>query len=404
MTVIEIEDKKHTFRDKILGKKYSLQFLPESIEHLSKTDRIEYKNIILKSAYLVDILHNLLLKYYFKKENIFNLSSLILKEKYGDRYNYYIDYLTKNGFIELIRNHQKGKNARVYKLNDEIIINDIRRYQNKDKVLLKKYRSAVSIVDTIDFDSKGILPEVRKKIVDDLFSVKIDFAKSIFFLDSSNQEADVYNKNKYSVECIQDNHIFYHFDGYGRFHTNFTILKSFIRKNCLLIDGCETFEKDINNSQPLFLCKLIHETDIFIVDKDEFKLFKDLTISGRFYQYVIDNSGINMTKKEVKEVIYKVFFGKNYNNRHDNLFKRIFPTIHQFIKSYKKENGDYRILAYDLQRSESDLIFNKIIKKIMDIYPEVRILTVHDSIICSYKYRDIVEIVFDTILKEEFNF
>ena len=66
--------------------------------------------------------------------------------------------------------------------------------------------------------------------------------------------------------------------------------------------------------------------------------------------------------------------------------------------------GDYRILAYNLQRSESNLIFNKIIKKLMDIYPEIKIVTVHDSIICSIKYKDIVEIIFNKMLKEEFNF
>jgi hypothetical protein len=60
--------------------------------------------------------------------------------------------------------------------------------------------------------------------------VDIDYVRSLFFLDSTLQYDDIYNKNKYSVECINDKHIFYHFDNYGRLHTNFTILKSFIRK------------------------------------------------------------------------------------------------------------------------------------------------------------------------------
>jgi len=401
MDIIEVKDV-YTFRDKVNKKNHILQFLPQPLEYIIGTKSINYNNAKLKSSYIIDIIHNLLLKYYFKKENSFNLSSLILKERYGDRYNYYIDYLVSNKLIILLKNHQKGKNARIYKLSDDIINGDIKRYKNTDKVLLKKYRIAISLVD--DSYGKSILPEVKKKIVNDLFSVNVDYAKCIFFLDSTNQDNDIYNKNKYSVDSIRENHIFYHFDDYGRFHTNFTILKSFIRKNCLLIDGEETYEKDISNSQPLFLCKLIHDNDNHIVDKKEFELFKILTLNGNFYQYLIDNSGIKISRKEIKEVVYKVLFGKNYKNKHDDLFKKIFPTIHQFIKSYKKEKGNYKILSYDLQRSESNLIYNKIIKKMMDLYPEIKVVTVHDSIIVQRRYKEIVDIIFKQKLSEEFNF
>jgi hypothetical protein len=184
-------------------------------------------------------------------------------------------------------------------------------------------------------------------------------------------------------------------------HTNFTILKSFIRKNCLLINGEETSEIDIKNSQPLFLCKLIESDGLIIVNTDEFELFKFLTYNGKFYQYLMDNSKYR-DRKNVKEMIYKVFFGKNFKSKGDDLFKSLFPTIHEFIKIYKKEHGDYRILAHDLQNLESNLIFNKIVKEIMYIYPEVNLITIHDSIICNTKYRDVVEKIFHKNLEKEF--
>jgi hypothetical protein len=100
---------------------------------------------------------------------------------------------------------------------------------------------------------------------------------------------------------------------------------------------------------------------------------------------------------------YKVLFGRNgVNSKADKIFCNLFPTIHHFIKLYKKDNGDYRILAYDLQKSESNLIFNKIIKQIISLYPEIRIVTVHDSIIVSKKYKDYVLAIFETKLYEEF--
>jgi hypothetical protein len=184
-------------------------------------------------------------------------------------------------------------------------------------------------------------------------------------------------------------------------HTNFTILKSFIRKNCLLIDGEETSEIDIKNSQPLFLCKLIESDGLSIVSENEFELFKFLTYNGKFYQYPMDNSKFK-ERKVVKEMIYKVLFGKNFRSKADDLFKSLFPTIHEFIRTYKKEHDNYRILAHDLQNLESNLVFNKIVKEIMYIYPEINLITVHDSIICKSKYRDIVEKIFNQNLEKEF--
>lgn len=383
------------------SKKYSIQFLPESLMEESFKKNVTHKSQNLKTAYLIDIVHNLILKYYFKKENSFNLSSVVLKEKYGYLYNYYIDYLVTKETLKLVKKHQKGKNARIYKLNDKVVNGKILRYKNEDKILLKKYKTAVSLIETQDIDNNSINPDVKRKLVDDLFHIQIQYDKAIFFLDSTLQDVDIYNRNKYSVECINDKHIFYHFDNFGRMHTNFTILKSFIRKNCLLIDGEETFEIDIKNSQPLFLCKLIESDGLSIVNQNEFELFKFLTYNGKFYQYLMDNSNHN-DKKTVKKFIYKVFFGKNFNSKADELFKSLFPTIHQFIKFYKKNYGNYRILSHDLQNLESNLVFNKIVKELMYIYPEIKIITIHDSIICSHKYREIVEKIFNQNLDKEF--
>ena len=391
-------------RKKLQDKKHSLQFLPQTLEDLSKHKTFNYKNQNLKVSYIVDIVHNLILKYYFKKENKFNLMSTILKEKYGHLYNYYIDYLVDNNILEMLVNYKAGRNARIYKINDKILKGPIKRYLNKDNILLKKYRNKVSQVEEDGLKNKMIDDDVKAKLVDDLFYIDIQFDRSIFYLDNlNNQDIDIYNRNKYSVECINDKHIFYHFDNYGRMHTNFTILKSFIRKNCLLIDGDETYEIDINNSQPLFLTKIITDTNTKWVKEEEFELFKYLTLNGKYYQYVMDY--LKTTDKgSVKEMTYKVLFGKNASNsKADKVFQELFPSIHYFIKLYKREHKDYKILAYELQRAESNLIFNKIIKEIMIFYPEIKLVTVHDSIIIPRKYKDPVESIFNTKLFEEFN-
>lgn len=386
--------------DKIKSKKYSLQFLPKSIEHLSLLKTVEFKGKNIKTAYLIDILHNLLLKYYFKKDNIFNLYSLILKEKYGYVYNYCMSYLVENEFLQIIKEYKKGKNSRIYKLNENILKEEILRFKNNDNRLIDKYKKAVSAVDNETFDNNSIAAEIKQKVIMDLFNVDIQYDKALYFLENTKQDNDSYNKNKYSVETIKDKQIFYHFDSYGRVHTNFTILKSFIRKNCLLINGEETSEIDIHNSQPLFLAKIIKEEGIF-VDKHEFGIFCRLVYNGEFYQFLMNKFGIK-DKKECKELIYKTLFGRNNNK--NNPFAELFPSIYKFIVDYKSEYGDYRLLSHRLQNEESEFIFNKVIKNLNIINPDISIITIHDSIIVQKKHEEFVENLLQSYLSEEFNF
>lgn len=384
---------------KLKNKKFSLQFLPELLLEISKEKKITFKGRNLKTAYLIDIVHNMMLKYFFKRENSFPLNSIVLKERYGHLYNFYIRYLVLNDIISMKRQYKKGSTSRVYQLSPDIINGKIHRFRNADKILLKKYvtryyKFEVSINDIIPKEIKDIL-------ISDLYNVRVDYDKALWYLDSLKSQDAIYERNKYSVDSINENHIFYHFDHYGRMHTNFTILKSFIRKNCLLIDGKKTCEFDIPNSQPLFLSKLIEKSESRWIREDEFLFFKQLLKHGNFYQFLMDKLNIE-TKSKAKELTYKVLFGKNHwNSKADKEFAKLFPSIHYFIKLYKKDKGDYRILAYDLQKMESGFIYKDVISKIK-MLGEIPIVTVHDSIITTEDNREIVEDIFTSRMNSYF--
>ena len=126
---------------RIQDKTFTLQFLPECLYNIENIKNIQYKEIKLKTDYLIDIIHSLVLKYYFKKENRFALNATVLKDKYGYLYNYYISYLIDNNIISLVTNYQTGVTSRIYSLDDNIFNCKIKRYKNYDKVLLKKYKS-----------------------------------------------------------------------------------------------------------------------------------------------------------------------------------------------------------------------------------------------------------------------
>lgn len=412
LDVLELEERtivKFKPRLEILSharnKKASYQFLPEMIAELKDNSKIPFKGRLLKTTYLIDIVHSLVLKYYFKKENRFNISSEILKEKYNGNYNYYMKYIEEKGVIKLMKNHQKGVNARIYKLNNRIFDEPIHRYWNYDNFLLKKYiKSILSVEDATKTTKGGIDKDIRLKMVDDLFYGYVNFEASMDFLDkTSDANSESFEWNKYGVESIHKKHFFNHFDLYGRMHTNFTILKSTIRKNWVLIEGEETIELDIHNSQPLFLCKMIMSSNSNIVDPAELNLFRELTSTGNFYQYILDNSN-HKEKRAVKKMVYMVLFGKNNRkSKYDITFSKLFPTVHNFIKDFKQVRNDHRQLSYVLQGLESQFIFNIVIREIMTKYPHIRLITVHDSIICAKKYRQEVESIFYRKMKEHFN-
>lgn len=391
----------HTTKQRIEQRSEILQFLPESLEELAKKKTINYNSKNLKTSYIIDIIHNLIFKYYYKGDNLFVLNATVLREKYTKNYQSYINYLVNNNYLILTKDYSVGKSSRIYSLNLKLLNGKIKRYINNDTILLKKYKS--NLLDMV-FDQNNIIErQVKEKLINDLYSVDIKLESVIYFLDRlEDNDTNIYNKNMYSSESIKSGNIFYHFDRFGRMHTNFTTLKSFIRKNCLTIDGEETIEFDVKNSQPLFLCKLIDQTNTKWVDSDELDFFRSLTINGKYYDFIVNRFSIK-DRKVAKTMTYEVLFGKNdFRNKSDKLFKSCFPTIYNFIKLYKKQYNDYRILSYHLQRSESNFIFNKVVKTINNLYPHIKIITIHDSIMVNRKYKQIVSDIFESKLTEEF--
>jgi hypothetical protein len=102
---------------------YILQFISKDFQYLTQQSKIQYRGINLKCSYLINIIHELLIKYYFSNntEIKFNLSSIILRNKYGEYYNYYIDYLCKNGFMSLVSKYYVGKKTNSYKLDTKYV-------------------------------------------------------------------------------------------------------------------------------------------------------------------------------------------------------------------------------------------------------------------------------------------
>ncbi|MDY0270842.1 hypothetical protein [Trichloromonas sp.] len=388
-----------------MSKSFLYQFIPEKYLYLTKEKKILYKNNNLKTDYLINIINEIMMKYYFHKEDLidkeihFNMWSSILRKNYGAKYNYYIDYLVENDFIYLVSDYYANKKSRTYKLNTNSILN-VKKCRIDDRFILKKTSKEFLQKSFLELNNSPIPVNIRRRLVDDLYKIKIDGNSSIKYIDNLKNNKEIsytkYMKNYISIENISYGNIFFKFDEYGRMHTNFTVLRKHIRQNFLSIDNDIIEEIDLNNSQPLFLTVLMKEQmDIKNLIKKDVSRYIELVQNGLIYEELVNKLGLTY-REDAKIMMYKVLFGQNGDAKKENkMFYSLFPNVFNFIKDYKSVSDSYKTLSHDLQLLESDFIFKKVVNHIYNSYDDIVIFTIHDSIAYPHKYKNEVKQIFD---------
>lgn len=386
---------------KIESKKSILQFVPQKLNYLTNSDKIIYKDKILKTAYLIDIIHRFITRRFFTNKIVINLSSEIMRKCYGTHYNYYINYLKDNDILKRKSSYLVGQKCNSYSLNTEYINDKLIRWDNNDKILLKKWKKNIISFEVISLnETRKINESVKKKLVEDLFHVEVDFkaASSLLLNMFTDGEIDDigYWKNQLSIESINDGSLFYVEDDYGRFHTNYTVLKKIIRDEHITIEGKPVEELDIKNSQPLFLSILLKDSKFNIVHPKEYKRYYDSVKNGLIYEEYMNVSGWD--RKECKDAMYKVLFANNTmqgkNAKINRFFKKLYPNVWEWLRNTKEKAGTHKVISHELQRRESNLIFDHICHKIHKKIPEARLFTVHDSIFFPKEYHDSISDIF----------
>lgn len=388
-----------------MNKTSLIQFIPSKYSYLTKDKKIQYNGVNLKTDYIINIINEVMMKYYFNKEDLidkeinFNMWSNILRKNYGSKYNYYINYLIESDFIYLVSDYYKNKKARTYKLNVSNVL-DVKKCRITDKIILKKHTKEFLQKSFLELNNSPIPINIRKRLVDDLYCIKIDIESSTNYLsdlkDNKLISYNKYMKNTIGIDNISNNNIFFKFDEYGRLHTNFTVLKKYIRQNYLTINGELTHEIDMKNSQPYFLTVIMKEQmDIQKIIKKDVSRYIDLVHNGLIYEEFINKFGL-LDRDEAKIMMYKVLFGKNGNTRKENkMFYSLFPNVYAFIKDYKSVNDNYKSLSHDLQLLESKFIFNTVVDNIYKSYDDINLFTIHDSISCQISNKIKVEEIFN---------
>ena len=139
------------------------------------------------------------------------------------------------------------------------------------------------------------------------------------------------------------------------------------------------------------------------------KTFNDSVISGTLYNDFIKSYSENITRDEVKEIMFKVLFSKNeiYINykkiipyeKDKKIFASIYPLIYESIENLKTK--DNVLLPVFLQKIESYIFIDCIAKELVNagIVP----LTVHDSVIVKTEHQERTIKIINKIFIENFN-
>ena len=240
-----------------------------------------------------------------------------------------------------------------------------------------------------------------------IHKIKINYKDALEYIDTNYIPfTDDYDSRKLSIELISSGDIFFKVDRKGnRAHTNLTNLASDLR-NFITFEGRKLGQVDLKNSQP-FLLNLIIKNKINLRDENqyaEYVKFKELTQDGQFYEYLMDEFGIENTNEDARKEFKKLFFGRVFFDinrselkKEEKLFQELFPTIFKLIRELKKD--DYTNLALSLQKAESNVIINECIRKIRLENPDMFVSTIHDSIVGELKnleyFKQIVLDVFE---------
>lgn len=353
-------------------------------EHLHKfTDDARY---FVHKLYIKKVLHK---KYnnsfiYLKASY---LRKIISERKYAHIKNALID----SGIIITDNHWIRGKKSIGYMLSEQFDGIKHKKIEIKNKRLIKKLYQLKKInINKIESD-------VHKHLWSYLQQITIN---------------ENYTNCNLSLSMIKDKEWFFIPDRYGRVHTNISNLKSSLRKQ-LRWKNEQLINIDICNSQPLFFSLLLLNYNYFppsslsysgircdILEED-IKEFIELVRLGKIYEYIAEKSKIEICNRKLfkRKLFAEIFFGKNktWETECSILFKGLFPNVYNIIKKIKQE--DHTSLAKLLQRTESEFVINKVIKRCMNEFPEIPVFTIHDSIMTISKYAEMLQ----SIMLEEFN-
>jgi hypothetical protein len=236
----------------------------------------------------------------------------------------------------------------------------------------------------------------------------------------------------------------------NRLYTNFTFLSSYVRNECISLDGQKILELDIKNSFPLMLAIYCKEQNPEIIFDYDFKRYCSWVKSGIFYDEMtkVLNNNLNSDTKHREEKyrskiteaakLYEqtgeyVNIVDNRNVAKRKLSRNVVKELFQIylngdirksalVKGYgdsflRKQMSNYFELIdnqINIDKQKNDILYYKlsiletsfivsVIEELYSRFSDIKILTCHDSIYYPESYNSEVKEIWFKHLNELYN-
>jgi len=322
-------------------------------------------------------------------------------------------------------------------------------YQQTVNTKEKKYQAKP--VKSIQEIPNYINPETLKRLKRDFHSAKI---VSLIPMKTNMEGSKYLDMGKWFDNILRlhkwkNVSSFFHFST-NRLYSNFTSLSSHVRKNNITLSNQSLEDLDIHNSFPLMIAVYCLQQDPQIINDPDFIRYCELVKSGTFYEEMekllnmsldcdtnireikyakkvkqaiklfekegiktklIDNRDTHkrkLTRNIVKE-LFQIYLNndlkrspmvKGYGDSFIKVqMKNYFGCVHEQITSIKEQDN---MVYHKIVEIETRFVFD-IIEELYESYPEIRILTCHDSISFSSNFQNEVQEIWDKHMNRLFN-
>lgn len=367
------------------------------------------------------------------------ISSKMFQSILAKKYKEHFQYLCDNNILKMVSKHLVGVTSRIYILSSEFLTNPGyytiesftfgKTLKRINKKLPHKYDYLEKWLMKIDFDVEyatifnNLMFESRKNYQ----PFQTISKKNRKRLSNPNSQ---FAHGQLSILKMKDKDHSVTIDKKGmRLHSYLTNCPKLLR-NYISINGEHLVSIDIKNSQPYMLLALLESNNFKkksdstnpyltipttllsttnipsiilghsseILSSKEFQEYKKLVTAGKIYdEFVklakIDNKELDngFSKRDIVKFRFMLCFYSANNSMSQGmktLFRSKFPKIYALMCDLKKK--DHTTLSILLQRAESILILDKICGRISKEHTKVPLFTIHDSILTTPQYIDLV--------------
>lgn len=343
-----------------------------------------------------------------------------------------LNILFREGVMEVTDYYKIGIRSNAYSIMDKSFYNytheSIKQVEVQDDILIKNLKK-------VNLHFKKDIPDNYKKLEAMLKNYSIDTASATNYIDElyknnwfHNRAIEIERETGKKSEPLQikEKYLtqikFYNsqdeisVDESGRMYSKNTSFAGKPRK-CIEINGSnDTSLVDIRSSQPLSLYVYFSiQKDLTNEERNELERYYEL-LENDIYSSFESIKHIE-SRDERKILIYKnIYYGDYRRVIHNELnkeFKEMFPLIHARIErlTYKslelnkktKDENRVNLLAKELQKVESDFIFNKCVPVILREIPEIILSPIHDCFFVERKFAEDVKNLMYSIFGINYN-